>query len=294
MMRMEKRTRFFGRKLRGLVPQLVIVFLLITGLVIGQAVAVLAANATTSVHVVKYAADGMVLAETTKTYEWLRDNLPQQGDGKIHYYHQGPIFEGDVWDPTETENLKDKGAVKGTALRDLCDLVGGMSPGNEIMVKAVDGWHTEFAYETIYEPMDMQGIITLCWYNGEDALFGERYGEGYPGSYYTAMQIVFLAGTTNVNGSYVFGNSDMKVCLPNEKYQHFYEGLPSTNGLSGKWICEVAIFSGEAPVTPGEKLTAEPTDEESSQLPLIPIGIGVAGVIIIAGSAIIMFRKKTN
>jgi hypothetical protein len=292
MMRMEKRTRFFGRKLRGLVPQLVIVFLLITGLVIGQAVAVLAANATASVHVVKYAADGMVLAETTKTYEWLRDNLPQQGDGKIHYYHQGPIFEGDVWDPTETENLKDKGAVKGTALRDLCDLVGGMSPGNEIMVKAVDGWHTEFAYENIYEPMDMQGIITLCWYNGEDALFGERYGEGYPGSYYTAMQIVFLAGTTNAEGKYVFGNSDMRICLPDEKYQHFYEGLPSTNGLSGKWIDEVAIFSGEAPVKPGEKLATDDALTDTGQLPLIPIVIGVAGVVIIAGSAFVLLRRR--
>jgi hypothetical protein len=277
----------------GLILSLVLVFSLMPALM--SVSPVLAANATKSVHIVKYAADNTtVLAETTQTYEWLRDNLPHQGDGKTHYYHQGPIFEGDMWDPSETQNLKDKGAVMGTALIDLCELVDGMSPGNEIMLRAVDGYHEEFAYDNIYEPRLEQGNITLCWYNGEDALFGERYGEGYPGSYYTAMQIVFLAGTTNVNGSYVFGNSDMKVCLPNEKYQHFYEGLPSTNGLSGKWICEVAIFSGEAPVTPGEKLTAEPTDEESSQLPLIPIGIGVAGVIIIAGSAIIMFRKKTN
>jgi hypothetical protein len=294
MMRMEKRTRFFSRKLRGMMPQLVIVLLLITSLMIGQSAAVLAANATTSVHVVKYAADGTVLAETTKTYEWLRDNLPQQGDGETHYYHQGPIFEGDMWDPSETQNLKDKGAVKGTAFKDLCELVGGMSPGNEIMLRAVDGWHTEFAYENIYEPRDEQGIITLCWYNGEDALFGERYGEGYPGSYYTAMQIVFLAGTTNTNGEYVFGNSDMRICLPDEKYQHFYEGLPSTNGLSGKWICEVAIFSGEAPVKPGEKLTAEPTNEDSSQLSLIPIIIGVAGVIIIGGSLFILLRRKVS
>lgn len=270
---------------------LVLVFSVMS-LTISQA---LAANATTSVHIVKYAADNTtILAETTKTYEWLRDNLPHQGDGKTHYYHQGPIFEGDMWDPSETQNLKDKGAVMGTALKDLCELIGGMSQGNEIMLRAVDGWHTEFAYENIYEPRAEQGTITLCWYNGEDALFGERYGEGYPPSYYTAMQIVFLAGTTNANGSYVFGNSDMKVCLPNEKYQHFYEGLPSTNGLSGKWISEVAIFSGEAPVKPGEKLPTELTPEDSSGLPLIPIVIGVAGVVIIAVSAIIIFRKKTN
>jgi hypothetical protein len=255
---------------------------------------VLATNATTFVHVVKYASDDTVLAETTKTFEWLRDNLPKQGDGETHYYHQGPIFEGDMWDPSETQNLKDKGAVMGTALKDLCELVGGMSQGNEIMLRAVDGWHTEFAYENIYEPREEQGIIALCWYNGEDALFGETYGEGYPGTYYTAMQIVFLAGTTNMDGKYVFGNSDMKICLPNEKYQHFYEGFPSTNGLSGKWISEVAIFSGEAPVKPGEKLPTEETTGDSLQLPLIPIAIGVAGAIVVAGSAIIILRKKAN
>jgi hypothetical protein len=276
----------------------VLLCLLALALVVAQPA--LAANATTSVHIVKYASDGTVLAETTKTYQWLRDNLPVQGDGLTHYYHQGPIFEGDMWDPGETENLKDKGAVKGTALKDLCELVGGMSPGNEIMLKAVDGWHTEFAYENIYEPLDRQGVITLCWYNGEDALSGERYGEGYPGAkaYHTAMQIVFLAGTTNPESNYVFGNSDMRVCLTEERYQHFYEGLPSTNGLSGKWISEVAIFSGEAPVKAGEKLPPETTGESGGQdkgLPLVPIILGVVGAIIVAGSIVLIsVRRRAN
>ncbi len=251
---------------------------------------VMASNATSSVHIVKYADDGTVLAETTKTYEWLRDNLPHQGDGVTHYYHQGPIFEGDMWDQSETQNLKDKGAVMGTAVKDLCELVGGMSPQNEIMLLAGDGYHEEFAYENIYEPLEAQGAITLCWYSGEDALSGERYGEGYPGNYYTAMQVVFLAGTTNVDGKYVFGNSDMKICLPDEKYQHFYEGLASTNGLSGKWINEIAIYTGDPPLTQGEKLTDDQTNGDG--LPIIPIAIGVAGVIVIAISMAIMFRRK--
>jgi hypothetical protein len=254
----------------------------------------LAANATTSVRIVKYAEDGAVISETTKTYEWLKENLPVQGDGKTHYYHQGPIFEGDMWDPGETENLKDKGAVKGTAVKDLCELVGGMFAGDEIIFRAVDGYHEEFAYENIYEPMDRQGVITLCWYNGEDALFGETYGEGYPGSYYTAMQIVFLAETTNPDGKYVFGNSDMRVCLPDEKYQHFYEGLASTNGLSGKWICEVAIYRGEVPFEPGEKIGAESESGDSSGVPIMPIVLGVIGVIIIGGSLFVLLRRKAN
>jgi hypothetical protein len=144
--------------------------------------------------------------------------------------------------------------------------------------------------------MDIQGVITLCWYSGEDALSGERYGKGYPGAgaYYSAMQIVFLAGTPSSEGKYVFGNSDMKICLPDEKYQHFYEGLPSTNGLSGKWISEVAIYSGEAPVKPGEKLTTTttPAEEEKSELPLIPIVIGAIGLIIVSGSILFLLRRK--
>jgi hypothetical protein len=258
---------------------------------------VLAVGATTEVRVVKYAADGIaVVQEETVSYTWLRDNLPVHGDGKIHYYHQGPIFEGDVWDPVETINLKDKGAVKGTALKDLCELVGGMSPGDEIMLVAVDGWHTEFAYENIYEPLERQGTIALCWYNGEDALFGERYGEGYPGgnAYRTAIQIVFLAGTTNADGEYVFGNDDMRVCLPDEKYQHFYEGLPSTNGLSGKWITEVAIFSGEAPANPGEKLNAMSEDDDNGKSWLVPVIIGGIGLVIIIGGVVILLRRKAN
>ena len=257
---------------------------------------VLAAGATTSVHLVRYADDGTtVLEEKTVDYKWMEKNLRVYGDGKTHYYHQGPIFEGDMWDSDETNNLKDKGAVKGTSVKDLCDLIGGMSPGGEIMFRAVDGWHAEFAYENIYEPQDRQGIIALCWFNGEDALEGERYGEGYPANngYRTAMQIIFMAGTRNNEGKYVFGNADMQVCLTEERYQHFYEGLASTNGLTGKWITEIAIFPGQANVKPGEKLPPEnDTTSDSDGLPIVPIILGGTGIVVISTSLVLILRKK--
>jgi len=218
--------------------------------------------------------------------------LPVYGDGVTHYYFQGPSFDPDnMWDETELVNVdsRDYGACMGNDVKDLCELVGGMSPENEIMFAAVDGYHEKFAYENIYEPRDEQGVITLCWYSGEDALFGKRYGEGYPGNYYTAMQIVFLAGQTNEDSQYVFGNSDMAVCLPDEKYQHFYEGLPSTNGLSSKWINKIAIYTGESPVVSGEYISGGISDEPD--LAVIPIAIGAVGAIIIVGS-IVMFRRK--
>ena len=82
--------------------------------------AVSGAGATSSVRIVKYGqAGGRVLAERTVSYMWMKDNLAVHGDGKTHYYHQGPVFEGDSWDPGETQNLKDKGAVMGTAVDEL-------------------------------------------------------------------------------------------------------------------------------------------------------------------------------
>jgi hypothetical protein len=249
--------------------------------------AVLAAGATSSVHLVKYAADGTtVLAEKAVDYKWMEKNLPVYGDGKTHYYHQGPIFEGDSWDPAEINNLKDKGAVKGTAVKDLCELIGGMSTKDELMLISVDKWHTEFAYNNIYEPLDNQGIIALCWYNGEEAAEGERYGVGYPANdaYRTGIQIVFMSQPVNQDGKHVFGNTDMKTALPQEKYQHFFEGqYPSTNGLSGKWITELRIYSGGVPANLTIELAQQvPPAETKRTLPWLPIVLGLAGVSLVS------------
>jgi hypothetical protein len=278
----------------GVIFSVLIAIFLIIGLQIVPPVQIRAAGATSNVHIVKYAADGTtVLAEKTVSYEWMQKMLPVLGDGKTHYYHQGPVFEGDMWDPGKTLNLKDKGAVKGTAVKDLCDLVGGMTSGDEASMVAVDGWHTEFAYTNIYEPIERQGTIALCWYNAEDALEGEISGVGYPGNnaYRTALQLVIMATTANAGGKYVFGNSDMQIAFPQEKYQHFYDGqYPSTNGLSGKWIAEIRIYSGGIPS--GLKINfstanyppeqASDTIESSGSIPWVPIAVGILGVLVVA------------
>ncbi len=278
-----------------------------------SAVPVLAADATTSLHVVRVAGDReTVLNEVTVSFTWMKDNLPVLGDGSTHYYHQGPVFEGDMWDPEETINLKDKGAVMGTGARDLCDLVGGMTSGDVVRFRATDGWSTEFAYENIYEPLDRQGEIAVCWYNGEDSATGEKFGFGYPGleGFHSAMQLVFITGIANKDGLYVFGNEDMRVSLPQEEYQHFYEGLPSTNGLSGKWISEIIIYTDEpassaalstpAVLTAGGEATVAgkqpPQSEESgSSLGVIlwsVIGCGLVGIVLISIALIRVRRKR--
>ena len=121
-----------------------------------------ASAATTEVHIVKYAADNMtVLSEKTVTYQWMEANLPVMGDGITHYYHQGPVFVDDAdpvrkeqlrWNAAENTNVqeKDMGAVKGTNLKDLCDLAGGMAPGDVVKIKAIDGFTKTFSYENVY------------------------------------------------------------------------------------------------------------------------------------------------
>ncbi len=231
------------------------------------------ADPTTEVHVIKYAEDGTILNETTVSYQWMEENLPVYGDGVAHYYHQGPVFEGEKWDKNETKNLKDKGAVKGTDVKDLCDLVGGMSPGDEVMIHASDGYHVEFGYANVYEPQPGQGPIVLCWYCGEDTEVGERQGEGYPPEYFTGMRLVFFAD------DHVFGIWDMHEYLP-EKCQHFYGDMyPSTNGLSVKWVDEIRIYTGGYTGDAGGPAKSMPTPV-SSPMPGFEAVFAIAGLLL--------------
>ena len=255
-----------------------------------------AGGATTSIHIVEYKADGKTVAsEKTVDYKWMMQNLPVYGDGTTHYYHQGPIFEGDAWDPSETVNLKDKGAVKGTNIKDLCDLVGGMAEGGEVVIHAVDGYEITLAYSNIYQPLDIQGPVALCWYKGNDATTTDS---GYPAdnAYNSALQVVFMAKTTNSDGQYVFGNSDMKIALPQAKYQHFYQaGLPSTSGLSVKWIDELLIYPDGAPTITSDTITpvANANSNSGTAIPWMPIGLGIAGLLVIS-IGVYFFRRKQS
>jgi hypothetical protein len=256
---------------------------------------VASAAPTTAVHVVKYASDGTtIINETTVTYLWLEANLPVMGDGKTHYYHQGPVFVGDKegqWDVNETTNFKDEGAVKGTNIKDLCDLVGGMNAGDEVMIKAPDGYHVEFGYENIYNPLPRQGPIVACWYNGEETSVGERQGVGYPPSYFTGMRLVFFADTsTNKEGKHVFGNNDMRTVMPPATIHLFDDLYPSTSGYTVKWIDEVRVYSGGYHGTKGalakslEDKAATPatTTQKSPLLPFTCIG-GIVLIVLFAG-----------
>jgi PKD repeat protein len=222
--------------------------------------------ATTSIHIVKYANDGTtILAETTRTYQWMQANLPVLGDGTTHYYHQGPVFINNPdpaveeqlrWNPGEDTNVQDKdqGAVKGTNLKNLCDLVGGMNEGEYLTLRASDGFTKSFAYTNVYEYTSRQGPMVITWYqNG-------NYPEG---SYTDAMKLVFFADTsTNPWGIHAMGNYDWHESAAPEYWYYYISGTdkyPTTTGLSVKYISDVFIYSDDPPPSlPNAAFSATP------------------------------------
>jgi hypothetical protein len=210
-------------------------------------------NTTLSVSVTRYATDNTtVLAQTTVDYLWMIDNLDIYGDGVTHYYHQGPTFAPDnMWDsgispepaPGETINVdsRDMGAVMGSDVKDLCDLVGGASSGDVIQIMSPDGFYKYFDYEDVYYPEPEQGRMVVTWYNAEF---------GFVPDYDTGMRLVFLAETLNPDGKYVFGHWDMHETLAEERWYYYYDGStywPSSGGLSVKWVSNINIYSSTSP-----------------------------------------------
>ena len=182
------------------------------------------------------------------------------GDGRTHYYHQGPVFVDDAdpaqeeqlrWNPAEDTNVreKDMGAVKGTNLRDLTDLAGGMVPGDVVKIKADDGFTKTFAYENVYTPVPRQGPMVLAWYH--DA-------EGYVPQYRTGMRLIFFAdNTSNPWGLHVFGNYDWHESGAPEYWYYYRQGdekYPTTTGLSVQSVSDVLIYSGSH-IQPDPSLT---------------------------------------
>jgi DMSO/TMAO reductase YedYZ molybdopterin-dependent catalytic subunit len=206
-------------------------------------------DGTVSITVTRYDVDGTtVLDQTTLSYAEMEATLPVQGDGTTLYYFQGPTFQPDnLWDPDETINLKNKGAIKGTDVKDLCDLVGGAQAGDQIQVKARDGYNERFDYANVYEPEPGQGKIVVAWYTKNAGDGTPLYPDGaYVPQFDAGMQLVFLAETTNAAGQHVFGHDDMRTYLPEANWHYFYDGsinYPSANGLSLKWISEVNIYT---------------------------------------------------
>jgi len=192
------------------------------------------------VRIVKYDEDGTtVLNEATVDYLWLENEseLDVIGDGTTIYRFEGITNNpDDLWDADETYpgGYKIANAVKGTRIRDLCELVGGMGAGTEIVLVAKDGYETRLPYSSIYtDPavQTRQGDAILAWW--ADGQYVPDYADG--------MRLFFTP-----DGDNVYGQWDMHETLP-ENYWHYYYGdgvmYPSCAGLAAKWITEIEIYS---------------------------------------------------
>ena len=233
--------------------------------------------ATTSLTITKLASDGTTVLDTrTVDYNWMMTNLPVLGDGTTHYYAQGPVMKDDPdpvieelirWNVTEDTNVleKDMGAIRGTNVKDLCDLVGGMNAGETIQVKAPDGFNKYFAYKNVYEYSDREGPMAIAW---------EKNGL-YPDTGYSdGMRLVWFADNSiNPWGVHALGNWDWHEAA-DSAYWYYYvsgaESYPTTTGLSVQTVSEIIIFSddpapsmdvlfdGTVMLTPGETFDVVP------------------------------------
>ncbi len=258
-------------------PEMLLIAVLVIAAILLPAT-VTAAAGTTEIRIARYASDNRtVLDEMTVDYLWMKENLPIYGDGRTHYYHQGPVLEEhwnnahpdeeyDPWDPAEDVlgsilQKGDLGAVMGTGVTDLCDLIGGAKTGDMIAVKSRDGWRKTYPYEYFYRPDPRQGPAVIAWFNGDEAP-GDRQGVGYPDTCYTSgMRLIFFADTSkNPWGWHVFGVTDMKECWA-EEYWNYGAQYPSAVGASG----EIGIYTNQMPPVPVAGFEANVT---SDRMPL--------------------------
>ena len=80
----------------------------------------------------------------------------------------------------------------GSDLKDLCNLVGGMSPSDRyVKLLAPDNFNQKFAYSSIYSPTARAGPIIIAWY--KDGLY---VNGSVDANYTSGMRNVNFADTT--------------------------------------------------------------------------------------------------
>ncbi len=175
---------------------------------------------------------GTILNATTTDCRWMKTHLPVQGDGVTTYHFQGPTFDTtDLWNPAEDKNIeKVEEAPMGTAISDLCDIVGGMQAGDELRMTSTDGYVVELMYENIYTPKEKQGTAILAW---------QTKKEGFAPEYTGAPALFFLSD------DHVFGNQDMKECTDPGYWRYYWcagTEYPSVAGLAVRNVEKLEIY----------------------------------------------------
>lgn len=227
--------------------------------------------------------------ESTVDYIWMEANLPVYGDGDTYYYFQKPIYENEwedeygvtypeyrtdwggeppAWSQSEErwdrfyngsgyEQMEEVnwlpnnlGKLKGTNLQDLCDLVGGLPPGQTVRVIAKDNLSKDIPYSAVYSPNPHLGPYVITWWSVDAGESGAT--SGYTGPDYTnGMRGTFFADDSrNSAGKHVAGLGDMVEGLPEEFWYYFIDpDAPSLGGYTVKYINRIYVYSND-PIPP--------------------------------------------
>ena len=74
------------------------------------------------------------------------------------------------------------GAIKGSNLKDICNLAGGMSEGETVQIKATDNFSKTFAYKNVYLYSSREGPMLLPGIKTDmDMFLGIQMGCGWSG-----------------------------------------------------------------------------------------------------------------
>jgi DMSO/TMAO reductase YedYZ molybdopterin-dependent catalytic subunit len=184
-------------------------------------------------NIIKYDTDGVtIIDQENVSFTWVQENLPVWGepDG-THLQFQGPTFDPeDLWNPAEDKNpAKVDDVIKGTALADLVDLVGGMADGNHVKVSEHGTFSTTLNYTNVYAPAAEQGEALLAWWTDAE---GDDYG--------VAMRLFFNAPDG------VFGNWNMHNCIEEAHWHYYWSGgvqYPSAAGISCHSIDQIEVYT---------------------------------------------------
>jgi len=235
----------------------------------------------TSITVKKVTTDGTVISETSKTWEELKTTFDVIGDGELIYAVQGPVMDSlagtdESWDVNEefpaaytNTRFKVEDVVKGTSVKELVDLVGGMKKGDLLRFTSADGLVTEFVdgYAYLYNPEPEMGTMFLAW---------SRNGADGPSGYDGMFRLFFTSdeNTKDPEGYRVYSLYDMKMSMIEEDYGLFHaaEVLPSAAQLSAYQIDTIEIVTDSS--------------SASSPTPLFVVILGIIGV------ACIVCRRK--
>ena len=149
----------------------------------------------------------------------MENNLPVIGDGTTVYKFEGlTLNSSNLWDQEETYpgGFKISNVVKGSRVRDLTELVGGMGSGTAVTFVASDGFETTLPYSSIYTNPAVQarqGDAILAWWG--DGQYVPKYADG--------MRLFFTP-----DGDHVYGQWDMHETLPSQYWRYNFQDMCST------------------------------------------------------------------